>query len=88
MIGFARFGLVYFTKKPLRLATNLGLLCLLFGLILIVVSSNFFDKDFSKYEERCPRAECANIIRDYVCHNSRACSLSLHELKAYQFDIV
>jgi len=35
MLRFARYGLVYFTKKPLRLATNLGILCLFFGIILI-----------------------------------------------------
>lgn len=35
MLHFGRYGLVYFTKKPLRLAMNLGILCLFFGIILI-----------------------------------------------------
>lgn len=36
MIQFARTGLVYFTKKPLRMAVNLGVACFLIGIALIV----------------------------------------------------
>ncbi|MBA3648734.1 MAG: glycosyltransferase family 2 protein [Chitinophagales bacterium] len=44
MLRFARVGLVYFTKKPLRLATNLGLFCFIvsIGLVVYVLISKFY----------------------------------------------
>jgi len=34
MIKFAMFGLLYFTKKPLKLAISIGFVCIIVGLIL------------------------------------------------------
>lgn len=51
MLSFARYGLVYFTKKPLRVATNLGILCLFFGIILIAyvfISKYYFPQTTMK----------------------------------------
>lgn len=45
MLLFARTGLVYFTKKPLRMAVNLGFACFLIGIALIIyvlVSKYYF----------------------------------------------
>jgi dolichol-phosphate mannosyltransferase len=45
MIGFATRGITYFSKKPLLMATNLGLFCVLVGLGLVVyvfVSKYYF----------------------------------------------
>lgn len=36
MLKFAGIGLVYFTKKPLRLAVNLGMFCCFIGILLII----------------------------------------------------
>ncbi len=44
MIRLARYGMVYFSKKPLQLAVNLGFICFIIGILLIiyVFASRYF----------------------------------------------
>jgi glycosyltransferase involved in cell wall biosynthesis len=45
MLQFARTGLISFTRRPLRIATNLGVLCFFVGIVLIIyvlVSKYYF----------------------------------------------
>jgi len=46
MVSFAMRGLLYFSKKPLQISTNIGISCVIFALLFLVISfvRYFIDK--------------------------------------------